>query len=432
MSKLTKSGIIIPSLKQPAASRPVIDISTPARILVPLVSGDGTPCRLTARIDDTINKGDIIASSDDNGMHVYSPVSGVISGRQAVFHPIYGNITCAVIGNISEKREAERKESDLNLGGDEVIELARMKGIIDELDGQLLSEKLATCRNSENLVLIADGSDQEPYSSSSWAVINESCLEVYKGLKLAGIAANTLNAENTSNIKIGVKLSKKAFSSLQHKYMQEIEPSVFINAGKKYPANYKLDKALSKTNPTVCRIGVQACLALYRAASFGEAPSSCVVTVAGDCVANPQNVRVPFGTLVEDLLRFCGLAQNPEYVIIGDAMTGIAIQNSEIPIVPGINCLLAINNRVQPPVHACIGCGRCARACHAGLLPYEIMRRLDNMQYERLDYLLTEECDGCGACSHVCPAGLDVAYKVLEARDAQGNIFVKWGTGDEL
>jgi len=426
MSKLTNSGIFIPSLKQPAASRPVTDIPTPERILVPLVSGDGTFCRLTARIDDTINKGGIIASSDDNSMHVYSPVSGVLAGRQAVLHPIYGNVACAVIENIREKGEDEKKESDINLSGDEVLEIAREKGIVDELDGQLLAEKLAACRNSENLILIADGSDSEPYSSSSWAVINESCPEVYRGLKLAGIAVNT------NNIYLGVRLGKKAFSSLQHKYMQEIEPSVFINAGKKYPVNYKFEKDLFKSHPTVCRIGVQACLALYRAAAFGEAPSSCIVTVAGDCVANPQNVRVPFGTLVEDLLRFCGLAQNPEYVIIGDAMTGIAIQNTEIPVVPGISCLLAIKNRVQPPAHACIGCGRCARACHAGLLPYEIMRRLDNMQYERLDYLLPEECDGCGACSHVCPAGLDVTYKVLEARDAQGNIFVKWGTGDEL
>ena len=72
------------------------------------------------------------------------------------------------------------------------------------------------------------------------------------------------------------------------------------------------------------------------------------------------------------------------------------------------------------------------RACHADLLPYEIMRRLDNMQYERLASLLPEECDGCGACSHVCPAGLDVTAKVLEARDAHGNIFLNWGDGDDL
>ena len=79
----------------------------------------------------------------------------------------------------------------------------------------------------------------------------------------------------------------------------------------------------------------------------------------------------------------------------------------------------------------CIGCGRCAQVCHAGLLPYEIVRRLENMHYERLPALHPEECDGCGACSHVCPAGRDVTAKVLEARQTRGTIFLNWGDDDD-
>lgn len=425
MSKLTKRGIIFPSLKQPAESRPIIDITLPSRLIVPLISGNGSDCRLTVKVNDTVLKGDIIATSDsETESCVHSPATGVLSGRQTIFHPLLGNTVCAVIDCISTKNETGKSRPTDKLSSEEIIELAHKKGIVDELDGQPLAEKLSVCRKNKNIMLIADGSDQEPYGSSSWAVINQFCDMVYNGLKLAGTAANT------NQYKIGVKLNKKQFSELQKKYNQ-IDSSVFLNAGRKYPTNYKL----ARTNTgkmSVCRIGVQACLALYSAAAFNHPPNSCVVTVAGDCVANPQNVRVPFGTLIDDLLRFCGLADQPEYIIIGDAMTGITIQDTNIPIVSGITCLLAIKNRTHPPVHPCIGCGRCAEACHAGLLPYEIMRRLDNMQYERLDYLLPEECDGCGVCSHVCPSGLEVAYKVLEARDAQGNIFMKWGTGDEL
>ena len=79
----------------------------------------------------------------------------------------------------------------------------------------------------------------------------------------------------------------------------------------------------------------------------------------------------------------------------------------------------------------CIGCGRCAKVCHAGLLPSEIVRRLENMHYERLAGLHPEDCDGCGACSYVCPSGREVALRVTEAAHAHGTIFLDWGEEDE-
>ena len=426
MSKLTKTGIKIPSLKQPANQRPVVDIPLPSRLFVPLVAGDGGACQLIVNENETVQKRAVIAISGTANGFVYSPASGVLEGRQTVFHPLLGNVPCAVIKCANTIVDTRKKVPLASLGSEEIINIAYKKGIIDELDGQPLAKKLSACRKSNNLVLIADGSDSEPYSSSSWAVINQWGGLVYKGLKFAAIAAGT------KNYKIGVMIDKNRFAGLLEKYRQIINPSVFIKADGKYPASYDLGSLKHLKKADTCRLGVQACLALYEALVFNHPQIDCVVTVAGDCVSNPRNVRAPFGTPVEHLLNFCGLSDPPEYVIIGDAMTGLAIQSPDIPIVPGITCLIAMKNRVQPPAHPCIGCGRCAAACHAKLLPYEIMRRLDNMQYERLDYLLPEECDGCGVCSYVCPSGLDVADKVLEARDSLGNIFMKWGVGDEL
>lgn len=96
-----------------------------------------------------------------------------------------------------------------------------------------------------------------------------------------------------------------------------------------------------------------------------------------------------------------------------------------------MTCLLALKARQAIPARTCIGCGRCAQVCHAGLLPYEIVRRLENMHYERLPALHPEECDGCGACSYVCPSGREVAIRVAEAAQARGPIFLNWGDDDE-
>lgn len=418
MSKFTKRGVALPFLKEPAASRPIKNIASPAQIIVPLLAGDGSNCQPVIKAFDTVLRGDVLARPvQKGGCPIYSPVTGIYAGVRTILHPLMGSISCAVLDCMVSGAEQRIEKPVDKLTDNQILELAFSRGIADELDGELLASKLAAWRKADNVTLVADGSEQEPYCSAASAVLDESAEKVQEGLELAA------RAVGTKKLHIAVKLPKKRFEELELRVPGE---NLYSVRGK-YPA-----KTAPEKERTVCRIGVQACLALYRAAACGEPHCDCVVTVAGDAVANPQNVRVPFGTPVEDILHFCGLAFDPDYIILGDAMTGVTVQTTDVPLVPGITCILALKSRVQPPLHTCIGCGRCVRSCHAGLLPFEIMRRLDNMQYERLASLLPEDCDGCGACSHVCPAGLDVTAKVLEAREAHGNIFMKWGDGDEL
>ena len=77
-----------------------------------------------------------------------------------------------------------------------------------------------------------------------------------------------------------------------------------------------------------------------------------------------------------------------------DLNTGRAVyeQDADERVYPAsltkiMTCLLALKARQAIPARTCIGCGRCAQVCHAGLLPYEIVRRLENMHYERLPAL---------------------------------------------
>ncbi len=419
MSKFTKRGVFLPSMKEPAASRPIADMPVPAQVFVPLLTGDGAPCRPAVGSYETVLRGEplgLLEGADTPA--VYAPVTGVLSDLREMTHPLLGDITCAVLDGMAGSGEKPEKRDTDALQPEEILAAARAAGIVDELDGSLLADKLAGWLDTDPYLLGADGTEQEPYSSSAWTVLNEAAAEVSEGLGLAARAAGAIDCH------IAIRRVGK-----QRKALAERAPGRLICSVRgRYPA---VPEPASAVLP-VRTVGVQACRALYRACAYGEAQCDCVVTVAGDAVANPQNVRVPAGTLVEDLLRFCGLCADPSYVILGDAMTGLAIAQTDIAIVPGITCILALTTRPQPKTRSCIGCGRCVRACHADLLPFEIMRRLENMQYERLARLLPEACDGCGACSYVCPSGLDVTARVLEARDAQGTIFLKWGDGDDI
>lgn len=112
-------------------------------------------------------------------------------------------------------------------------------------------------------------------------------------------------------------------------------------------------------------------------------------------------------------------------------MTGTAASTQDIPVLPGMTCLLAFTantmqrhqNRTR---HTCIGCGRCVQVCHANLLPFEIARRFRNMHYERLGALDAAACDGCGACSYVCPSGIDLSSIITEARSNDSTIMLDW------
>lgn len=420
MSKFTKRGASLPSLKEPAASRPIVDIAPPAQVIVPLVAGDGTVCRPAAGLYETVTRGGPVGLPElDGGLGVPASVSGVLADLREMSHPLLGDIPCAVIDCMAWGDEVPGPPRDTGaLTAEEIRTAARFAAVVDELDGRLLADKLDELREGGPCLLVADATEQEPYASSAWAVLNESPVEVNDGLSLAARAAGTGASF------IAVRAPRRRRRPLEDK----LDGRPLYAARGRYPAAL----APLSNSLTVRRVGVQACLSLYRAAAYAHPQCDVVVTVTGDAVANPQNVRVPVGTLVEDLLHFCGLSKEPEYILLGDAMTGLAVSQTDVPVIPGIACVVALTARPQPPTRTCIGCGRCVRACHAGLLPFEIMRRLDNMQYERLQRLLPEECDGCGACSYVCPAGLEVTAKVLEARDAHGNIFLEWGDGDDL
>ena len=420
----TRRGIRLPQLKEPAASREVARLKAEGTLCLPLAYDEqgGTP---TCSLRETIRKGQPLALPDDPAsLPVYASVTGTLEGTRAVSHPLYGRIECAVIACRSEAEEGpDAPPARLErLSPEGVIEAARHAGIIDELDGVPLHLKLSQWRTGGCGCLVADATEPEPYASSAWAVLNLSAEQVEEGLALAArcVAADTYH--------IAVGLSGDRRRSLQERLGEDR----IFRVRRRYPVVRYAPAGQVPPGTAVHRIGVQALLALYRAAAFGEPQTGCVVTVAGDAVATPQNLAVPFGVPVRKLLAHCGLREDPQYLILGDLMTGRTASSDDLPVLPGMTCLLAL--KVRPatlPQGACIGCGRCVRACHAGLLPYEIVRRLENMHYERLAALHPEGCDGCGACSYVCPSGRDVAVRVQEAAGTHGTIFLEWGDDDD-
>ena len=408
-------ALFVPPRKQPAASAEQALFQQIQRVYLPLsYTGRDAVCRFEP--GDRVQPGGPLAlPENDDPAPVKSSVEGVFDGTRTLSHPVYGPITCAVIRPAI--MPTPRAESDKRISPTpaQVMAAAKAAGIIDELDGLPLHQKLEQWKHEGCHFLVANAVEAEPYASSAWSLLLHQSEQVNSGLWLA---AQTIGAAGSH---IAVQASRKA--------RQELPPSLdgrlfFVKSG--YPVT-----ALTHAGHDirVGVIGVQACLALHRAVTLHEHHHYATITVTGDAIEHPQNVRAPFGTPVGELLRFCGIKTGVSQIVMGDALTGVAIDSAVLPVLPGVTCLLALSS-VATERGPCIGCGQCLSVCHAHLMPGEIARQMENMHYTQLAALHPEQCDSCGACSVVCPVGRDVAALVGEAADAGGRLLMEWGNPD--
>ena len=94
MSIFTKSGISLPLLKEPAASRPIEEMENVTRVTLPLsFSGESSPRRPALGSYSTVIRGQVIGlPEDEQDTPVLASVTGVLSGTQTLIHPLYGEL----------------------------------------------------------------------------------------------------------------------------------------------------------------------------------------------------------------------------------------------------------------------------------------------------------------------------------------------------
>lgn len=406
MAILTNRGVRLPLQKEPAANRPIEELVEVSKIYLPLsLGGDKAGSCVLHRYASVLLGQAVVKPRDPLGAPVLAPVSGVYTDRCELQHPLYGKLDCVVLDCMDAGRPAPGRAEDVDaLSAAQVVDIARQHAVVDELDGRYVYEKLREWADAGCDVLVGDGVEDQPYASAAWEVLNESVEQVYAGL---GLAARALGAP-TAHLAV-----QQLPANHRRALCQRLgDDRLLYTVRSKYPAVTYTPRPFGKR---VRRLGVQALLALYRAAAFHEPHTTGVVTVTGGAVSTPRNVRVPFGTPATALFRLCGLSADPTVLVFGDLMTGQVAEDPQTPILPGVTCLLALIAPPRPPADVCVGCGRCVQVCHAGLMPFSVVRQLSLGHADRLAALHPEDCDGCGACSTVCPAGLELSVQVAAA-----------------
>lgn len=288
----------------------------------------------------------------------------------------------------------------------EIVQIAREAKIIDESDGTPLWEKLQEGQKQGVTILAVDAIDDEPYISS------QLCPALQLGDQLAGgarLAQKALGAEE-SFVAI-----YKHLMDVETKIPQEIGglPVHRITGG--YPAEYRANRQLRDENTLL--LGACALIHLYRAVHENRVQTTCFVTVAGNCIANPMNLEATIGMTAMQLLERCGLAQNPNRIVAGGSMMGYGILDPEKTLVgPITRGLIAFKEYSKHVGYTCIGCGRCTQVCPQGLSPYYLYQFITRKKMKYIDRFDLDRCIGCGTCSYVCPAKLDLSTIIFTGK----------------
>ena len=147
------------------------------------------------------------------------------------------------------------------------------------------------------------------------------------------------------------------------------------------------------------------------------------VTIDGSAVKNPQNVIVPIGTPIDDVMAFCGgYRSEPKKMLMGGPMMGIAITGGQLPILKQNNAILAFDEKEARMYDTtdCIRCGRCVAACPMNLMPTKLEKAAQKKDVEALLELDVMTCMECGCCAFSCPAGRRLVQSIR-----MGKAYVK-------
>ena len=416
----THGGAAVPHHKN-TWELPTATMPPPERVILPMQQHLGAPCVPTVKKGDTVFVGTVVGDSD---AYVSAPVHASVSGTVEELTTVMltgGQMTQAVVIRSDGKMEKDPAiyPPAAITTKEELAAAARSAGLVG-LGGAGFPAhvKLNVPEGKQVDTLIVNVAECEPYVTSDHREALENGKNVLEGIyKVKEIleVQRVLIAVEDNKPDVIQRLSEIAGDPqrdpldqvrvlpLKSRYPQGAE-KVLVQAstGRKVPEG----KLPADVGCLVMNIGSISFLASYM--RTGMPLTLKRVTLDGSAIAHPQNVIVPVGTPIKDVVAFCGgYKAEPKKLIMGGPMMGVAITSDELPILKQNNAILAFDEReaaLRQPT-ACIRCGRCVAACPMQLMPTKLEQAAERKDTEALQSLHVMTCMECGCCSFSCPAG---------------------------
>ena len=387
-------------------------IPSPKTVEIPLSMHIGKPCECLVRPGDVVKKGTCIGGGDAYpSVPVHSSVSGTVK-QIADYTTASGAVVQSVV--IESDGQDQWDEAIVPPAVDSregFLKAVRDSGLVGLGGAGFPTWVKLDVKDKPVDYLLINFAECEPYITSDFRTAVEDTELVFEGIqavmKYTGAKQCIIGVE--SNKPEAVKLLRKRADSL---------PDVSVKVLKaKYPQGAEKVLIHSLTGRTVhvgklpldvgCLVlNITSCAFLAAYLKTGRPLVERRLTVDG-CVAKPGNYLVPIGTSIADVLEAAGgCTQQPEKVIMGGPMMGLAVPTCQTPVLKNNNAILAFSEKMsrQREESACIRCARCITHCPYSLAPAAIDRAVRAGNVQALLELNVSACMECGCCSYICPA----------------------------
>ncbi len=412
------------------AQERVLENFSPKEILVPMLQHVGISSIPVVVEGTRVDIGQRIGRPTSRfGVPIHAGISGVVTGIERITLPNHMTCDAIRIQNDLKRRvhpSVIRRERPERLAAEDLRKLLSYSGICGMGgEGVSASAKCAQAIAAGADTLYVNGLQSEPHLTSDLYLMHERALHVVCGAAAMAIACEikrvviciqeTWNKEiaavnavlrDVENLYPSIDFSVRIFRA---RFPQGYD-KLLIQAV--YGVELSAQENISRAVKAVI-FNVSTCNAFWDMVSRNMPSCSRVVTIA-DEGSSLRNVLVPTGTLIAELLERMPGVNSSSRIVIGGALTGVAVTNLDSPVMKttqGIT-LIKTNPREKTP---CIHCGACVAACPVGLTPYILVRLIDVDEQKAFVSKSLAACISCGACSYVCPSGIDLSARIVKA-----------------
>ncbi len=404
--------------KELTSSKRIESAALPSSVIIPLQQHAGAPCA------PTVKKGDIVMEGDKIGdveAFISAPIHASISGKvkdiDLYHHPVGAKVLSVVLqgdGDVKDWSAGAEAVSIESVTPEALRKTVRDAGIVGMGGaGFPSSVKLSPPKGCKIDALILNGCECEPYLTADHRIMLEEADKVIWGLKvlMQGVGAKKGFIGIEANKPDAIEALTRAIGStgievvaMKTKYPQGAEKMLIKAAlGRKVPVG----KLPLDVGVVVYNVGTA--VAVYEAINYKKPLIERVVTISGEGVAEPRNLKVRIGTSFTEVLEQCGgLKMDKREVVVlnGGPMMGISQGTLDVPVLKGTSGITVLSADRAKPIkyEACIRCASCVEVCPMGLMPYRLG---DYGLAERLSEFNewgSLSCIECGCCSYVCPS----------------------------
>jgi electron transport complex protein RnfC len=426
-------GLRLPAHKADSTAHAIKRGLLPKRLVLSLAQHRSEPAEPIVAVGQRVLRGQVVAVVKSVlGANVHASTSGVVRGIEERPAPTLTGVETAPCILIEADGENQSIDFAQNLPwpGTRNAALARLRdGGIVGLGGAVYptAAKIGAVRACR--ILVVNGAECEPYISCDDMLMREAPEQILAGARIIG---ELLGAEQCiiaierdkplAIDAIGQAAQPEGLPPLRLAELPSIYPAggerqlIEVLTGEEVPANrYPSDIGY------VCQ-NVGTAFAVYRLAAYGEPLMTRIVTVTGHGVTVAQNVEVPIGTPIAEVIAFCGgYRDSVRRLIHGGTMMGYALASDALPITKGSNCIIAATEeeiRTDYTEWPCIRCGDCASACPVRLQPQDLLIAARATDHPELDALGLADCIECGCCDVACPSHIPLTEIFREAKRA--------------